>query len=390
MRFHVLGLPHTVSSVEYVACAYTQKVVKFCKMMKDRGHTIFHYGHEESDVECTEHITTTTNRDLEIAYGSYDWRTEFFRFDMKDHAYQTFFKNTVAEINKRKQKYDFVLPFFGYGHKPVCDALPDLITVEPGIGYSSGIFAKYKIFESYALMHIMGGPEASSRCRTDWYATVIPNYFDLSQFTFRDKEEKEDYFLFLGRVYEGKGVHIAIQAAEAAGVKLKVAGQGGIVKEMSNLGYTSVPDHVEEVGYADVDLRRELMSKAKGAFVPSIYHEPFGGVQVELLLSGTPTITTDWGAFVENNLHGLTGYRCRTFGDFVQAVKDIDKIDPKFCRKWAEDNFDMNRIAEMYEKFFIDVLNVERNDKGWYNLYSNLNAMERYYPNINQPPKNKT
>ena len=218
MRFHILGLPHTVSSKDYVACAYTQKVVKFAKMMTDRGHEVIHYGHEDSDLQCTEHVTVMTNEVFKKVDGSHDWKKEFFKYDTNDECYQTFYKNAILEIGKRKQKNDFLLPFWGYGHKAICDAHNDMIVVEPGIGYAGGHFARFKIFESYAIYHAYYGLSSVGTCKQDWYDVVIPNYFDPEDFIF--KEQKEDYFLFLGRVYDGKGINIAIQATEKIGAKL--------------------------------------------------------------------------------------------------------------------------------------------------------------------------
>jgi glycosyltransferase involved in cell wall biosynthesis len=250
----------------------------------------------------------------------------------------------------------------------VCDAHPDLICVEPGIGYAGGHWARFKIFESYAIYHAYCGLKNVGQCNQDWYEVVIPNYFDVDDFDYCD--QKEDYFLYLGRVYSGKGVEVAIQATQIAGKKLVIAGQ----KED---GY-KLPDHVEYVGYADVPTRKKLMAKAKASFLASMYVEPFGGVQVENLLSGTPTITTDWGSFAENNIHGKTGYRCRTMGDFVDAINNIDQIKPADCRKFGE-NFSLEKVALMYEKYFEDVLDVY-NGKGWYAEGNGLHALEKYYP----------
>ena len=360
MRFHVLGLPHTVSSKEFNACAYTQKVVKFCKMMSARGHYIIHYGHEDSDVICNEHVSVIANEDWKIAYGDYDWRKNFFKFDVEDHAYKTFYKNAIEEVGKRKQPLDFILPFWGAGVRPICDAHTDMICVEPGIGYAGGHWARWKIFESYAIYHAYCGMGNVGHCNQDWYEVVIPNYFDLEDFDY--SEEKDDYFLFLGRVFSGKGIDIAIQMTEKIGAKLIVAGQ--------NPDNMTFPDHVEYIGYADVETRKKLLSRAKGFIIGSMYVEPFGGVQVEALLSGTPTITTDWGSFTENNIQGVTGYRCRTFEDFVNAGKNIDKINPADCRKFAE-KFSLENVALMYEKYFQDVLNVHIG-KGWYHIENDV------------------
>lgn len=373
MRFHILGLPHTVSSKEFNACAYTQKVVKFGKMMTERGHTVIHYGHEDSNLVCTEHVSVLTNDDFNIAYGDYDWRKNFFKYNTGDHAYQTFYKNAIREIGLRKEKNDFILPFWGAGVRAICDAHEhDMIVVEPGIGYAGGHWARWKIWESYAIMHAYYGLDGVGTCRSDWYNAVIPNYFDLDDFEYKP-EDKEDYFLFLGRVYDGKGVQVAIQVTEKLGKKLIIAGQ-----KPDNMEF---PPNVEFVGYADTETRKRLMSRAKAAFAPSMYVEPFGGVQIEMLLSGTPTITTDWGSFTENNIHGITGYRCRTFDQFCWATENIDKIKPENCRVFGE-NFSLQKVAPMYEEYFQNVLDVYKG-KGWYEIHNDrkdLSFMEKYYP----------
>ena len=255
------------------------------------------------------------------------------------------------------------MPFWGAGVRPICDAHADLVIIEPGIGYAEGHWANFKVFESYSIYHAWCTLANVGRCNQQWYDIVIPNYFDLSEFEYSDK--KEDYFLYLGRVYDGKGLNIAIQATEAIGAKLKVAGQ--LADHYAEEGY-KWPSHVEFMGYAGLEKRKELMKGAIASFLPSMYVEPFGGVQIENLLSGTPTITTDWGAFSENNIEGVTGYRCRSFEDFVVAATNCKngKIKSKDCRIHGE-KFSLENIAPKYEKFFTDVTNIYDN-KGWYTI----------------------
>ena len=372
-RIHVLGVPHTRTNLDYTLCAYTQKVYKFCKMMHSRGHYIIHYGVEGSNPECDENVVVVSNEIYNKVYGDHDYRSKFFKYNMNDECYQTFFKNAIIEINKRKQPLDIILPFWGAGVKPICDAFPDLITIEPGIGYGLGSWANYRVFESYSIMHAYGGQNGVQYCNPKYYDVVIPNYFDINDFEFNgDKDSRlnseEPYFLYVGRVFNGKGVHIAIQVCEHLGVKLKIAGQLG--DEYSNYNWS---DKIEYVGSVDTKQRSDLMKNAIASFLPSQYLEPFGGVQIENLLCGTPTITTDWGAFTENNINGLTGYRCRTFDDFLNAALNCleGKIDYKECRKFGE-KFSLENIALKYEKFFEDVINIYTNN-GWYTIKKETN-----------------
>jgi hypothetical protein len=117
--------------------------------------------------------------------------------------------------------------------------------------------------------------------------------------------------------------------------------------------------------------------------MPTYYLEPFGGVNVEAQLCGTPVITSDWGAFPETVLHGVTGYRCRVFEEFCWAVNHIHEIKPADCRAWAEHNYSMDRIGRMYEEYFQRLYRLF--DMGWYEPNGErceLDWLRWYYPAV--------
>ena len=382
IRLHVLSVPHTASTKEYTVCAFTQKVINFCKMYKDMGMHVIHYGRDDSNVICDEHVTVTTKALNEKVYGIYDWKNNGLKYNQEDEVFQTFNSNCIKEIEKRKQPNDIILCFFGIAQKPVCDAHSDLLCVEPSIGYPSS-FAPYKVYESYAVMHGLQGHDKIVNAAYKFYDVAIPSGFDLTEFQFNDK--KEDYFLMCGRMVWSKGIDIASQVCAKIGVKLVLAGTS-FGPQDCNLG-TEWPSHVEYVGYADVEKRKKLMAGAKGLFCPTIYNEPFGYVAIEAMLSGTPVITVDWGAFTETVQHGVTGFRCRTFEQFVWAAKNIDTISPKACREWAENNYNFKKVGLMYKEYFESIINVSKGG-GWYT--NNDSRKELEWLTKTQPTQPKT
>ena len=319
-------------------------------MMKSRGHTVFLYGGEQNEAPCDEHVACVSEADRAVHVGGEHFTSASFDYSLP------FWKNAnakmAAEIAKRAEQKDFLCIIGGYAQKQIADALPHMMAVEFGVGYG-GSFSQYRVFESYAWMHLCyGAAKGGDPHGVDgnWWDTVIPGYLDPDQFPF--SAEKDDYYLFIGRLVDRKGYRIAADVCFDLGKKLIVAGQG------------TPPIGTEYVGVVDPVARGKLMSRAKAVFVPTIYIEPFGNVNIEAQACGTPVITTDWGAFTETVVDGMTGFRCRTFGEFKRAALEAENLDPYSIRDRAVSKYSLGVIGKRYEDYFTRLLHLW--DDGWY------------------------
>lgn len=350
MKLHVLGFPFSEFTTDWSHCAFTDRTRVFAEMMAEHTPVIC-YGGEVHSLIRSDHVELVTRRERKEWWPDYEPKRDVFNdFDPSGIGWRTYNARAVAAIHQHAEPGDVLCLTMGTSHRPVAEALPHLFHVETGIGYS-GVWAPYRIYESWAWRnYITGKYEVKDDVR--FYDTVLPRAYPHADFPFG--KGSDGYYLYLGRLIERKGPHIAALACQRLGAKLVVAGQGEYPLE----------GDVEYVGVVGAKERANLMGGAIATFCPSIYLEPFCGVSVEAQLTGCPVVASNWGGLVENIDHGDTGFLCDTLDEFTEAGRAAEKLDRKYIRLRAQERFSTDSLGPKYKRYF-DRLATLR-DEGWY------------------------
>jgi glycosyltransferase involved in cell wall biosynthesis len=188
-------------------------------------------------------------------------------------------------------------------------------------------------------------------------AAVVPHGVDESAFVFQP--EPEDYLCFLGRFLPGKGPLLAIQAARALSVRLVLAGPRSHYYE-EHVKPLVDGRSVEYVGWVQGEERARLLGGARALLYPQQAPEPFGLVQVESMMCGTPVAAVDMGAVPEIIDAGVTGYYSTSAADFVQSVERAVNLDRRQVRARAEARYSARRMALEYLSVYKGVCLVSR------------------------------
>ncbi len=227
-------------------------------------------------------------------------------------------------------------------HSPIDEKLKPFISMYKDIYYVSFSLAQRKQM-----------PELN------WAANV---YHGVDTKVFQYNETPQDYFFYLGRITEEKGVHYAIEAARAAGVKLIIA---GLSYQDEGYWHNQIEKQIDGklisyIGQADFETKIEYLRNAKALLFPTQYDEVFGLVMIEAMACGTPVIAWNKGSVPEVIQDGYTGYIVNNVDAMVKGIKNIDKINRQACRDRAERFFSVEKMVSGYEKVYLRTIEEHR------------------------------
>jgi glycosyltransferase involved in cell wall biosynthesis len=179
---------------------------------------------------------------------------------------------------------------------------------------------------------------------------VISNGVDLSRF--RSAKAKSDYAVTIGRICPEKGFHLAIDAAERAGMTLIIAGSVFDYSEHRDYFDSMIRPRLNErirfIGLVGGQRKANLLGGARCFLVPSLVPETSSLVAMEAMASGTPVVAFPTGALKEIVAHRRTGFVVNSAEEMADAILDLNSISPSACREEAEQRFSSTRMFSEY------------------------------------------
>jgi glycosyltransferase involved in cell wall biosynthesis len=192
---------------------------------------------------------------------------------------------------------------------------------------------------------------------------MVPNGVPLDTYTFQPVVSDDAPLVFLGRIEEIKGPHLAIEIAKRTGNRLVIA--GNIPDDKQDWFDAHVAPHIDgqqitHIGPVDDAAKNVLLGSAKAFLMPILWEEPFGIVMAEALACGTPVIGLKRGAVPEVVEDGVTGFVRDTVDELVGIAPQIKTISRTSCRQVCVDRYGSARIVEGYEAVYRTVATKSR------------------------------
>lgn len=174
------------------------------------------------------------------------------------------------------------------------------------------------------------------------------------------KNEIGEFYLFIGRIEEIKGIPIILEAFEKMSDKRIVIAGTGTKLEEYELKEKEFKN-IEFKGFVPKDKLQHLLRRTKAVIVASQWYETFGMIVAESFASHVPVIVGDIGNvgdLVDDGINGVK-FQYDSSGALIQAISRFEQLDQKILGLNAFQKYEMcyeqNGNYEMMTKIYASI-----------------------------------
>jgi len=185
--------------------------------------------------------------------------------------------------------------------------------------------------------------------------TIKPNFVEDRGYDF----DKKDYYLYVGRLSQEKGLLTILEAFKRNGKKLFIAGDGPLRESVLKIA-KDYPNIILK-GFMNQQDLSLLYQKSKAVLIASLIYESFGLTIIEAFSHGTPVIASNIGnpnILVEERRNGFK-FQAGDAISLNRVIATFEKSDTLMLSKNARQSFE-------------DQYSEERNLKMLMNIYKNV------------------
>jgi glycosyltransferase involved in cell wall biosynthesis len=167
-----------------------------------------------------------------------------------------------------------------------------------------------------------------------------------------DPAAQRKHALLLARICPEKGIHLAIEAAKAAGVDLMIAGEVFPYADHERYFVGQIQPRLDDrrvfLGPLGFEAKREALQSARCLLVASLIDETSSLVAMEALACGTPVVALRRGALSEIIDDGITGMLVDNADEMAPAMAKVESLRAADCVSAARRRFSAARMTRDY------------------------------------------